>query len=432
MGKKITEGQNPAAWGKKNYRAPPQNFCRFALPSQKFAVPLRRKPNQKHEMENFLPFDDLTPREDLSATPTAARVHPGDLWRLGDHLLYCGDSLDRASLSALMGDDRAALVFTDPPYGMGKEADGVSNDNQSLADLVEFNGRWIPLAFDYMTPAGSFYCWGLDLPLWATFWRVLWPMMEASQGSGKIYFKNYIIWDKGEGGFGCRVAAGRSYFRNDERCLFLTRGVELDGQNCSQFFEGFEPLRAKFDAWARIVGKPQVERLTCTTCGHWWSRSQWEMPARKHFDTLAAYCREHNLDAWNDPAVYDAYERIVGGPEWVGHVDAFRRSRAYFDNAWEISTAVWHFPPLVSGNPERATAGGHATPKPVKLCERAIKTSSRAGDIVLDLFGGSGSTLIACEHTGRRARVIELEPRWCDTILTRWENYTLKKATKIN
>lgn len=70
----------------------------------------------------------------------------------------------------------------------------------------------------------------------------------------------------------------------------------------------------------------------------------------------------------------------------------------------------------------------HPTMKPVELVERAIINSSKPGDIVLDGFGGSGSTLIACEKNNRRARLIELDPKYCDVIIKRWEEWTGKKA----
>ncbi len=66
--------------------------------------------------------------------------------------------------------------------------------------------------------------------------------------------------------------------------------------------------------------------------------------------------------------------------------------------------------------------------KPVALIERAIRNSSRRGDLVLDPFGGSGSTLIACEKTGRAARLIELEPQYVDVTIRRWEKYTGQEA----
>jgi DNA modification methylase len=73
----------------------------------------------------------------------------------------------------------------------------------------------------------------------------------------------------------------------------------------------------------------------------------------------------------------------------------------------------------------------HPTMKPVELVERAINNSSKAGEIVLDGFGGSGSTLIAAEKTGRKARLIELDPKFCDVIVQRWEGYTGGKAQLV-
>ncbi len=73
----------------------------------------------------------------------------------------------------------------------------------------------------------------------------------------------------------------------------------------------------------------------------------------------------------------------------------------------------------------------HPTMKPVELVERAIRNSSKTRDLVLDPFGGSGSTLIACEKSGRRARLIELDPKYVDVIVKRWEEFTGKKATRL-
>jgi DNA modification methylase len=70
----------------------------------------------------------------------------------------------------------------------------------------------------------------------------------------------------------------------------------------------------------------------------------------------------------------------------------------------------------------------HPTMKPVELVERAIRNSSKSRDTVLDPFGGSGSTLIACEKTGRQARLIELEPKYCDVIVRRWQEFSGKEA----
>ncbi len=71
----------------------------------------------------------------------------------------------------------------------------------------------------------------------------------------------------------------------------------------------------------------------------------------------------------------------------------------------------------------------HPTMKPVELVERALLNSSKAADIVVDLFGGAGSTLIACEKTNRRARLMELDPKYCDVITKRWQQFSEKQAT---
>ena len=72
----------------------------------------------------------------------------------------------------------------------------------------------------------------------------------------------------------------------------------------------------------------------------------------------------------------------------------------------------------------------HPTMKPVELVERAIRNSSKTLDIVLDVFGGSGSTLIACEKTGRHARLMELDPKYVDVIVRRWQDYTGEQAVR--
>jgi DNA modification methylase len=67
--------------------------------------------------------------------------------------------------------------------------------------------------------------------------------------------------------------------------------------------------------------------------------------------------------------------------------------------------------------------------KPVELVERALRNSSKTRDTVLDPFGGSGTTMIACERTGRQARLIELEPKYVDTTIRRWQDYSGGEAT---
>jgi DNA modification methylase len=85
---------------------------------------------------------------------------------------------------------------------------------------------------------------------------------------------------------------------------------------------------------------------------------------------------------------------------------------------------VWHF-----DKPARNDL--HPTMKPVALIERAIRNSSKTRDVVLDPFGGSGSSVIACKKTGRQARLVELDPKYCDVIVQRWEAFTGRTATLV-
>ncbi|MEQ9616642.1 MAG: DNA modification methylase [Phycisphaerales bacterium] len=89
------------------------------------------------------------------------------------------------------------------------------------------------------------------------------------------------------------------------------------------------------------------------------------------------------------------------------------------------ATDLWHVKKV---NPQSMV---HLTEKPVELAVRSIQYSSRPGENVLDLFGGSGSTLIACEQTDRHAFLMEIDPAYCDVIVQRWEEFTGKKAERV-
>lgn len=90
-----------------------------------------------------------------------------------------------------------------------------------------------------------------------------------------------------------------------------------------------------------------------------------------------------------------------------------------------VESDIWPFP-----KPTKSPL--HPKTKPVGLCQRAISNSCKRNNTVLDLFGGSGSTLIACEKTFRRCRMCELDPHYCDVIVKRWEDYTGRKAVLEN
>jgi DNA modification methylase len=96
-------------------------------------------------------------------------------------------------------------------------------------------------------------------------------------------------------------------------------------------------------------------------------------------------------------------------------------TRAYFDNTHDNQNNVWHFDR--TNNEERNETGEHATPKPLILCERVVKSSCPENGLVIDFFLGSGSTLIASEKTGRICYGVELAPKYVDVIVQRYCNY---------
>jgi len=111
---------------------------------------------------------------------------------------------------------------------------------------------------------------------------------------------------------------------------------------------------------------------------------------------------------------------FMGNHEWCFY--GWREGAAHLFLGPNNATDVWSVKKV---NPQSMI---HLTEKPVELAVRAIQYSSRQGENVLDLFGGSGSTLIACEQTGRKAFLMELDPLYCDIIMTRFEQFTGRKA----
>jgi DNA modification methylase len=114
---------------------------------------------------------------------------------------------------------------------------------------------------------------------------------------------------------------------------------------------------------------------------------------------------------------------FMGNHEWCFY--GWKEGAAHQFLGPANATDVWSVKKV---NPQSMV---HLTEKPVELAARAIQYSSRAGENVLDLFGGSGSTLIACEQTARKAYLMELDPPYCDVIVQRWEKFTGKQAQRL-
>jgi len=374
------------------------------------------------ELDSIFEVEPDEKDDEVPETPEVAITKPGDIYILGRHRLMCGDSTKIDDVEKLMDGKKADMVFTDPPYGMKKEKEGVLNDNLNYDDLLEFNKKWIPLTFDNLKGNGSWYCWGMDEPLMDIYSNILKPMQKQN----KITFRNLITWNKSylKNGntFNPFGASGsdnlRSYPTADEKCLFVMCGVQGFNNNSDNYFEGYEPIRKYLEGEATKVnldGKKLKEICGVGMYSHWFTKSQWNLMKEEYYKKIQNY--------YQGQAFKKEYQELK--KEYQELKNKWYETRAYFTNADE-SNNVWNIE--ITKGQEKEDAGEHATPKPIALCSRAIKSSSREGEIVLDLFGGSGSTLIACEKTNRICYGMELDPKYCDVIVKRWEEYTGQKA----
>jgi len=247
--------------------------------------------------------------------PESAVTVPGDIWRLGDHRLLCGDSIQTESVERVLSGGLADMVFTDPPYNV--------NYGATMKDKLR----------------------------------------------GKSHRK--IANDNLGGGF--------EQFLRDAcaNLLAVTKGAIYVCMSSSELHT--------------------LHRAFTESGGHWstfviWAKNTFTMGR-------SDYQRQ--------------YEPILYG--WKEGTDHFWCGARDQGDVWLVKKPV--------------SNDLHPTMKPVELVERAIRNSSKSRDTVLDPFGGAGSTLIACERAGRQARLIEIEPRYCDVIVRRWQDYAAKTAT---
>jgi DNA modification methylase len=192
-------------------------------------------------------------------------------------------------------------------------------------------------------------------------------------------------------------------------------GVQGFNNNADNYFEGWEPIRdylleqrlkAGWDVptMKRIAGHSDLYR------DHWTCKSQWNMPTKQVYQTFQSYCQQNNIDAFKKE--YDELKK-----EYDELKKEYYSTRAYFNNTHDNFNNVWHLER--TSNSEMAGTGEHATPKPLNLCERAIKSSCPDGGLVIDFFLGSGSTMVASHQLIRKCYGMELDPKYCDVIVKR-------------
>lgn len=351
--------------------------------------------------------------DEVPEPPAVAITKRGDVWLLGDHRVMCGDSTSVDDVTRLMRGEKAQLVHADPPYGMGKEKDGVQNDNLYADKLDAFQMAWWQAFRPHIEDNASAYIWGNTEGLWR-----LW-FVGGLSASERMTMRNQLIWNKPPSGLGDgqNNPIMRSFGIKYESCLFFMLGEQGFNNNADNYWEGWEGVRSALAADCEKMGwgAKDIERI----CGvgmfsHWFTKSQWTFIPEEHYRKLQAEAREH--DAFKRE--HDAFKR-----EYDDLKREFYSTRAHFDNTHDNMTDVWEFP-RVTGEERH----GHATPKPVVMMVRCIKSSAPERGVVVEPFLGSGSTLIAAEQLNRRCYGMEISPQYCDVIVTRWEKLTGKKA----
>jgi DNA modification methylase len=348
------------------------------------------------------------------------RVSLGDVWQLGEHRLMCGDSTNVESVAKLLDGRKAQLMHADPPYGMGKEGDGVQNDNLYANKLDKFQMDWWKAWRPSLEDNASAYIWGNAPDLWR-LWYV-----GGLKDYERFTFRNEITWAKG-------VAQGQSSDKHrmfpteSERCLFFMLGEQGFNNNSDNYWEGWESIRSYLELETQKLGwtAKDLDKITKTHMAkHWITKSQWSLITEQHYEKIQqaangqAFLKQHDkLKAEHDKLKAE-HDKLKA---------EFYETRAYFDNTHQNMTDVWIYP-RVNGEERH----GHATPKPIEMMARIMKSSLPSGGLCLEPFAGSGSTLIAAEQTKRVCYTMELTPEYCDVIIQRWENLTGGKAELVS
>lgn len=372
------------------------------------------------EIDGLLIDPPESPEEldNIPPPPSKPITRRGDIWQLGSHRVMCGDSTEPEEVLQLMNGKVAELMHADPPYGMGKQKDGVEGDNQYREKLDAFQLLWWRTWRPVLSDRSSAYIWGNAPDLWR-LWYV-----AGLQDTEEFELRNQIVWDKG-GTPGMKSDLMTQYPIATEHALFFQFGKQFLGNvNSDQYWDGWEEVRGYLAEEGRAV-KLTPSKLRSITgvqmFSHWFTKSQWTFIPEKHYQALQTEFPDNFRTAWADLAKIHRRQKL----KYREHINGiYGGMRAYFDNAHSIMRDVWPFD-RVAGEDRH----GHATPKPVAMMERIMRSSLPAGALCVEPFGGSGSTLMGAEVSGRVCYTMEITPRYVDVIVKRWQQQTDKQAT---
>jgi DNA modification methylase len=373
--------------------------------------------------DSFIEMEAVEDDFEVSEDGIETDIVLGDLIEIGEHRLLCGDSTDSDQVARLMDGEKADMAHNDPPYGMKKENEGVLNDNLNFNDLLDFNRDWIAVQFMHIKENGSWYCWGIDEPLMDIYSNIIKPYVSQN----KATFRNLLTWNKGYGQ-GQTTESYRMFPIADEKCLFVMLGVQGFNDSAENYYEGWDSIRDYFIGEKNKLGwniSKIIEITGKSSASHYFAKSQWFFPTREHYDSMKkeangkAFLKEYDEIKKEYDEIKKEYDEIK---------KEFYSTRAYFNNTHDNMNNVWNF----ERHKKTGIEGGHATPKPIPLCERAIKSSCPDGGLVLDFFLGSGSTMVASHQLKRKCYGMELDPKYCQVIIDRMKKLDPSLTIKIN
>lgn len=284
------------------------------------------------EEEKEVVEDDFSEEE---AAQAESRVQRGDIWRLGEHRLMCGDSTDPECVKALMGGQMADMVFTDPPYNVA-----IGSKNKAINDNRVERGlkRTKSIEEDIANDKGM-----SDEEIGKALWKPAFVnMLDNSKDSCAIYVT---------------MPQGGTHM------MMMMMMAEAKWQVKHELI------------WVKNSPTFSMGRL--------------------------------NYDYQHEPIVY-----------------GWKKTHNWYGKG-KFNKSIWNI-----DKPRKCDL--HPTMKPVELVENALLNSSQKNDVILDLFGGSGTTLMACEQLDRKCCTMEFDAHYCDVIIARWEKLTGKTAEKIN
>jgi len=321
-----------------------------------------RLPSGEIRLDNARLDEDSGEDDAPEAAPKIARG--GDLWELGPHRLKVGDATSKEDMADLMRGDAAQLYFTDPPYGVDYEgADGgILNDDKKDAELEkQLLAPAFRLAAKNLVEDGAAYIWHASATR---------RSFERALTAAGFEERQYIIWAKPA------PVLGRSHYQwAHEPCFYCGK-------------HGITPR------WAGDRAQSTV----------------WQVTMRREGSSFVAIAGGVTLSDGQGQQLYLQREppkskkprsiRIADG-------ETILLSSLEGSDVWEIA-------------PDSKKDYIHPNQKPVALATRAMINNTDPGEVVLDSFTGSGSTLMACQRANRTFRGLELDPRWADLIIKRW------------